>query len=58
MNKPLVFNYRNYEDLRKAYKELLADNNTLMAENRKLRKEIFGLEMEIRVLRAYKGEET
>lgn len=53
MYKPIGFNYRDHEDLREAYKKLLEDNNTLIAENRKLRKENIGLEMEIRVLRAY-----
>ena len=53
MYKPIVFNYRDHEDLREAYKKLLEDNNTLIAENRKLRKENIGLEMEIRVIRAY-----
>jgi len=57
MDKPLVFNYKKYKDLREAYKTLLADNNKLIADNRRLRKEITGLEIEIRVLRAYLVEE-
>lgn len=39
MTKPLVFNYKDHEELRQAYKELLDDNQTLMADNRELRKE-------------------
>lgn len=38
MNKPLVFNYKDYQDLREAYKKLLADNQRLLIDNRKLRK--------------------
>ena len=40
MTKPTVFNYKNHEELRQAYKELLADNQHLIADNRKLRKEV------------------
>lgn len=40
MTKPLVFNYKRYEELRKAYQELLADNQKLMADNRKLREKV------------------
>lgn len=40
MTKPLVFNYKDHEELRAAYKELLVDNQTLMADNRKLRQEV------------------
>lgn len=39
MTKPLVFNYKDHEELRQAYKQLLEDNQTLMADNRELRKE-------------------
>lgn len=39
MTKPLVFNYKRFEELRQAYKQLLEDNQTLTADNRKLRKE-------------------
>lgn len=38
MTKPLVFNYKQHEELRQAYKQLLEDNQTLMADNRELRK--------------------
>lgn len=37
MNKPKVFNYRRYEELRDEYKRLLADNQKLMADNANLR---------------------
>ena len=40
MTKPLVFNYKDHEELRAAYKELLADNQQLIADNRKLRQEV------------------
>ena len=40
MTKPLVFNYKNYEDLRQLCKQTLDDNQTLMADNRKLRQEV------------------
>ena len=40
MTKPTVFNYKQHEELRQAYKELLADNQQLTADNRKLRKEV------------------
>ena len=40
MTKPLVFNYKQHEELRQAYKELLKDNKTLMADNRELRKKV------------------
>lgn len=40
MTKPLVFNYKDYEDLRQLCKQTLDDNQTLMADNRKLRQEV------------------
>lgn len=40
MAKPIVFNYKSFEELRQAYRELLSDNQTLMADNRKLRGEV------------------
>ena len=43
MTKPTVFNYKNHEELRQAYKELLADNQQLIADNRTLRKEVVEL---------------
>lgn len=53
MSKPIVFNYREYEELREAYKDLLADNNKLKADNRKLRA---NLEIANRILEDYKNE--
>ena len=37
MTKPLVFNYKDYKDLKEAYKVLLEDNNKLIVDNRRLR---------------------
>lgn len=49
MKKPLVFNYKDYTDLREAYKKLLADNQQLMADNRKLRDRVRELEIIMRI---------
>lgn len=49
MNKPLVFNYRDYKDLKEAYKELLADNQRLLVDNRKLRRENTNLRIRLRI---------
>ena len=54
MTKPLVFNYKQYEELRQAYKELLADNNRLMADNRRLREQITNLKIRMRIEEADK----
>lgn len=40
MTKPICFSYKDYTDLREAYKQLLKDNQTLMADNRELRKKV------------------
>ena len=40
MTKPICFSYRDFTDLREAYKQLLEDNQTLMADNRNLRKKV------------------
>ena len=57
MSKPLVFNYKEYEELRDAYKALLEENNQLMAdnkrlreENERLRKDLTNLEIKCRIL--------
>ena len=50
MSKPLVFNYKEYEDLRWAYKQLLEDNQKLMSDNRKLREENTNLKIHVRIL--------
>ena len=52
MNKPLVFNYKQYEELRQAYKDLLEDNNKLIADNKRLRKENANLQIKLRILEA------
>lgn len=52
MNKPLVFNYKQYEELRQAYKELLEDNNKLIADNKRLRKENANLQIRLRIMEA------
>lgn len=52
MNKPLVFNYKQYEELRQAYKELLEDNNKLIADNKRLRKENANLQIKLRIMEA------
>ena len=52
MTKPLVFNYKQYEELRQAYKELLEDNNKLIADNKRLRKENANLQIKLRIMEA------
>lgn len=52
MTKPLVFNYKDHEELRQAYKELLADNQRLMADNRRLRNQLTNLEIKLRIKEA------
>ena len=37
MNKPIAFNYRKYEELREAYKELLEEVEQLQKENSNLK---------------------
>ncbi len=52
MTKPLVFNYKDHEELRQAYKDLLEDNNKLIADNKRLRKENANLQIKLRILEA------
>jgi regulator of replication initiation timing len=52
MTKPLVFNYKQYEELRQAYKDLLEDNNKLIADNKRLRKENANLQIKLRIMEA------
>ena len=40
ITKPICFSYREYVELREAYKQLLEDNQTLMVDNRDLRKKV------------------
>lgn len=47
MKKPLVFNYKDYTDLREAYKKLLADNMKLVSDNRLLRNKVADLEAKL-----------
>lgn len=44
LKKPICFSYREYVELREAYKALLADNQKLMADNRRLRDKVAKLE--------------
>ena len=52
MNKPLVFNYKEHEELKQACKDLLKDNNKLIADNKRLRKENANLQIKLRILEA------
>ena len=56
MTKPLVFNYKRYEELREEYKRLLEDNQKLMSDNRRLREENTNLRIRCRILEADKNE--
>ena len=49
IKKPICFSYREYVELRDAYKKLLEDNQALMADNRDLRKKITNLEIRCRI---------
>ena len=55
MTKPTVFCYKDYTDLREAYKELLEDNNRLVADNRRLRKTLANIEIKLRIKEADNG---
>lgn len=52
LKKPICFSYRQYVDLREAYRNLLADNQKLMADNRELRDRIANLEIRCRIAEA------
>ena len=58
MNKPKVFNYREYTELRDAYKALLEDNNKLMADNKQLRHDKANLEIRCRILKDHDDRMT
>ena len=49
LKKPICFSYRQYVELREAYKALLADNQKLMADNRRLREKLANLEIRCRI---------
>jgi regulator of replication initiation timing len=52
LTKPICFSYREYVELRDAYKQLLADNQKLLVDNRKLREQITNLEIRCRIAEA------
>lgn len=49
LKKPICFSYREYVELREAYKALLADNQKLMVDNRRLREKLANLEIRCRI---------
>lgn len=57
MTKPLVFNYKDYKDLKEAYKALLEDNNKLIADNKRLRHENTNLKIRLRIEEADRNEQ-
>lgn len=52
LKKPICFSYREYAELREAYKQLLEDNQKLMADNRALRERVTNLEIRCRIAEA------
>lgn len=52
MTKPLVFNYKDHEKLHQAYKDLLEDNQRLVAVNRRLQNQLTNLEIKLRIKEA------
>lgn len=50
LTKPICFSYREYIELRDAYKQLLADNQKLTADNRELRDKLTNMEIKVRIL--------
>ena len=52
LKKPICFSYRQYVDIREAYKALLADNQKLAADNKQLRDRIANLEIRCRIAEA------
>lgn len=49
LKKPICFSYRQYVELREAYESLLADNQKLTADNRRLRERVTNLEIRCRI---------
>lgn len=45
LKKPICFSYRQYVELRDAYKQLLVDNQKLTADNRRLRDKLTKMEI-------------
>lgn len=58
LKKPICFSYREYTELREAYKALLADNQKLMADNRRLREKLANLEIRCRIAEGDNGQDT
>lgn len=52
LKKPICFSYREYVELREAYKQLLEDNQKLMTDNRRLREKLANLEIRCRIAEA------
>ena len=50
LKKPICCSYREYVELREAYKALLADNQKLQADNRELRDKLTNMEIKVRIL--------
>jgi regulator of replication initiation timing len=49
LKKPIRFSYKQYTELREAYEALLADNQKLMVDNRRLREKLANLEIRCRI---------
>lgn len=58
LKKPICFSYREYVELREAYKQLLEDNQKLMADNRALREKLANLEIRCRIAEGDNGQDT
>ncbi|MBR3279676.1 MAG: hypothetical protein IKG01_12370 [Lachnospiraceae bacterium] len=58
LTKPICFNYKEYVELREAYESLLADNQKLAADNRRLRKIVANLEIRCRIAEEDNGQDT
>lgn len=56
LKKPICFSYREYVELREAYKALLADNQKLTADNRRLRSQVANLEIRCRIAETDKDD--
>ena len=56
MAKPICFSYKEFTDLREAYRQLLEDNAKLVSDNRKLRTENTNLKIRLRIEETDKEE--